>query len=336
MSHVDDGTLHAYLDGELTPVERERTDAHLAGCEACRARLQEERTLIERAGRLLGLAVPPEHAAPPLHTLRRPTGRRRFMIPLAWAATIALASGTGWYLRGFQRPAATPTETFVDTTVPVALAQSRAIDSEGYSQGRAQSRRDEAKLPASPASGLALRERTAPAAGSERAQTEPPTVATGKVASQLAAEPSPPTLRGAAAAAPAAADNAIVLTRPDRLKDLAIHRMSTTWPIIEPTRARDLLGEEPATIPGYPVHTLRSNPAVLSEIVVEQVVDSGVVLLFERRSDPVVRDARQRALAGSAATDSNERLARYVRSLRIEIAGALTADSLSKLLGLIR
>jgi len=112
--------------------------------------------------------------------------------------------------------------------------------------------------------------------------------------------------------------------------------MSTTWPIIEPKRARDLLGEEPATIPGYPVHTLRSNPAVLSEIVVEQVVDSGVVLLFERRSDPVVRDARQRALAGSAATDSNERLARYVRSLRIEIAGALTADSLSKLLGLIR
>jgi hypothetical protein len=147
---------------------------------------------------------------------------------------------------------------------------------------------------------------------------------------------SPPTLRGAAAAAPAAADNAIVLTPPDPLKDLELHRTSTTWPIIEARRARDLLGDVPAVIPGYPIQTLRSNPAVLSEIVVEQMVDNRVVLLFERRSDPFARDARRRAPAAEALADSNERLARYVRSLRIEIAGPLSADSLSKLLGLIK
>ena len=39
MSHVDDGTLHAYLDGELTPVERARLEGHVAECAACRNRL---------------------------------------------------------------------------------------------------------------------------------------------------------------------------------------------------------------------------------------------------------------------------------------------------------
>ena len=34
MSHVDDGTLHAYLDGELAPVERARFEAHVAECAA--------------------------------------------------------------------------------------------------------------------------------------------------------------------------------------------------------------------------------------------------------------------------------------------------------------
>jgi len=42
MSHVDEGLLHAYLDGELTPVERARVDDHLAGCLACRTRLDED------------------------------------------------------------------------------------------------------------------------------------------------------------------------------------------------------------------------------------------------------------------------------------------------------
>src|SRR5207244_2498041 len=50
MSHVDDGTLHAYLDGELSPAEVQGVEAHLAQCPACRGRLDEERALITRAG----------------------------------------------------------------------------------------------------------------------------------------------------------------------------------------------------------------------------------------------------------------------------------------------
>ena len=99
MSHVDDGTLHAYLDGELSPVERARVDAHVADCPPCRERLAEERSLIERADALLALATPQERPAPPLHQLRAPRPRWRFQLPLAWAATITLAFIAGWQLR---------------------------------------------------------------------------------------------------------------------------------------------------------------------------------------------------------------------------------------------
>ena len=64
MSHVDEGTLHAFLDGELSSSERAGVDAHVAQCAACRARLAEERALLERASALLGSARPIERPAP--------------------------------------------------------------------------------------------------------------------------------------------------------------------------------------------------------------------------------------------------------------------------------
>src|SRR5690349_23911478 len=65
MSHVDDGTLHAYLDGELSPPEAQGLEAHVAQCLVCRERLEEERALIARATELLARAAPPERDLPP-------------------------------------------------------------------------------------------------------------------------------------------------------------------------------------------------------------------------------------------------------------------------------
>ena len=130
-----------------------------------------------------------------------------------------------------------------------------------------------------------------------------------------------------------------MLTTPQFTADQqALHRISSSWPVIEPTRAKSVLGEEPAVIPGYPVQALRSNPDATSEILVEQLVDSGVIMLFERRSDAQTAGVRQLRPAPATAEmqKTSERLARYVRSLRVEIAGPLSADSLSALLGLIR
>jgi anti-sigma factor RsiW len=101
MSHVDDGTLHAYLDGELSPAEAQGVDAHLAQCPACRGRLEEERALITRAGELLALAAPPDRELPPFRAgdVKPPTRLWwQVRLPLAWAATVALALGIGTYL----------------------------------------------------------------------------------------------------------------------------------------------------------------------------------------------------------------------------------------------
>jgi putative zinc finger protein len=109
MSHVADGTLHAYLDGELSPAEVRSVDAHLAQCPDCHTRLAEERALIARADELLGLAAPPDRAVPPFRPGdATPPLRRQWRVrwPLAWAATVVLALGIGMYLgRGSAPPA---------------------------------------------------------------------------------------------------------------------------------------------------------------------------------------------------------------------------------------
>src|SRR5690349_14019953 len=101
MSHVDEGTLHAYLDGELPSAERATVDAHLAQCATCRATLAEERALLERASALLESARPPQRAVPPFEQVRRAPRRSPWHVrtALAWAASLALAIGLGYVLR---------------------------------------------------------------------------------------------------------------------------------------------------------------------------------------------------------------------------------------------
>ncbi|HEY6158915.1 MAG TPA: zf-HC2 domain-containing protein, partial [Gemmatimonadales bacterium] len=98
---MDDGILHSYLDGELSPAEVRGVDAHLAQCPDCRRRLEEERALIARAAELLALATPPDRALPPFRAgdVKAPTRLWwQVRLPLAWAATVTLALGIGTYL----------------------------------------------------------------------------------------------------------------------------------------------------------------------------------------------------------------------------------------------
>src|SRR5437899_2472909 len=101
MPHVDEGTLHAYLDGELPSAERKTLEAHLPECASCRTMLVEERALLDRASALLGAARPAERPAPPFEQLRPRATRRspwRVRTPVTWAASLALALGIGYYL----------------------------------------------------------------------------------------------------------------------------------------------------------------------------------------------------------------------------------------------
>lgn len=335
MSHADDGTLHAYLDGELSPVERERLDRHLADCAACRARLDEERALIERADALLALAAPPERAAPPLSELRKPRPMWVVRYPLAWAATIVLAFGVGWYLHGLPSPEAEPAVALVPRAPAITA-------------GRADvERRDEAASP--PAAAAKPADHADALASLAAPRDSLPGVGVEAPAPRVLAPQNQAALRGEGPAP--VPPTRVVLRAADRppLFDARQAPTSTTWPIIAPGPARDVLGGAPAQIPGLRVLGIRRNPADPAEIVVEQGLDSGTVVeIYQRRLAPEALDNTQAMRAQAAAiprasradtlarSASAARPARIIGALHVEIAGPLSVDSLLRLLQLVR
>ena len=54
MSHLDEGTLHALLDGELDNHEVREIQAHLGSCSACGTRLQSVKDILAESDRLVG------------------------------------------------------------------------------------------------------------------------------------------------------------------------------------------------------------------------------------------------------------------------------------------
>jgi hypothetical protein len=136
MSHLDEGTLHALLDGELDLHEVKEIQAHIGSCAACGTRLREVKEFHGESDRLVGLlevpaapsrwtAVPPdaepdpvqqprERAAPrPPRNLPRISGpaaeppplllpdsseygRGKFMRRMRWAAVLLVTVGAGY------------------------------------------------------------------------------------------------------------------------------------------------------------------------------------------------------------------------------------------------
>jgi hypothetical protein len=110
MQHVDEGTLHAYLDGALDAlaaagalphgVTRSSVEAHFHGCADCRTLLESERQVRDGArGVLLDASVSVD--TPPFELLASGsfggTTRPRRMLPLVWAASVLVAVGAGWW-----------------------------------------------------------------------------------------------------------------------------------------------------------------------------------------------------------------------------------------------
>jgi Putative zinc-finger len=131
MSHLDEGTLHALLDGELDLAEVSEVQKHLGSCVACGSRLQEVKQVLAEADRLVGaMEVPagtphnrPEPArTPPQFRNRDPeiwneptvllvpdpidpnARRKRFMRGLRWAAGIAVVLIGGRLAAGAFQP----------------------------------------------------------------------------------------------------------------------------------------------------------------------------------------------------------------------------------------
>ena len=53
MEHIDEGTIHAWLDGALPATEGTQVEVHVAGCAACAAAVAEARGLIAASSRIL-------------------------------------------------------------------------------------------------------------------------------------------------------------------------------------------------------------------------------------------------------------------------------------------
>lgn len=94
MQHLDEGTIHAWLDGELSPAEREAAEAHVASCDECRAAVAEARGFIAASSRILtaldavpGGVLPASTTSTSASRVRAP---RRFTISRAWMAAAAV------------------------------------------------------------------------------------------------------------------------------------------------------------------------------------------------------------------------------------------------------
>lgn len=319
MSHVDEGTLHAYLDGELPAAERATLEAHIAACSACRAQLTDERALVERASKLLGLAQPVERPAPPLHQLRQRRLMGRLGMPLAWAASVVLALSVGYSLRPEM------------SVIPQAAAPVVATAQEEKGKVNQVDRRSDELARGTPArlSANSTEHFVAP--------TPTPTPTPAPTAGVVATQP-PAVLRDAAPVT-AVVPSARLAVEPSAEADLSSARgrlVATEWPIIRREPARQILGTDPVGVPGLAVRGIRRSPTGDGTVLVEQQLDSATVIQVYQR--PVVAErstsaapARQ-ALGARDSYAAVDRLARFVGRLRVEIAGPLSQDSLNRLL----
>jgi len=262
MSHVDDGTLHAYLDGELAPAEAQGIEAHLAQCPRCRERLEEERALIMRAGELLALAAPPDRELPPFRAgdVRPPTRLWwQVRLPLAWAATVALALGIGSYLgRGVKQIPQAQTVSDTQRQEVQALQAPTSSDRAQRESGvkvRGATRVPPAAQPATPA--------PAPVA-----QRVPKTVA-----------PRADTAAASVAYADRAAESEARVARDPWQRGSAISLDS----------ARCVLGADPLIVPGVPIEAVYRGRHIgySGVVIVEQALDSSTMIeVINARSAP--------------------------------------------------
>jgi putative zinc finger protein len=361
MPHVDEGTLHAYLDGELPSAERKTLETHLAECASCRTQLAEERALLERASALLGATRPVERPVPPFEQLR-PTPRAlkrsvwRVRTPVAWAASIALALGLGYYLH---EPGAQPAGSMLEQQNITLYRQEderRRIEPQAAENKPAPATttpRPSRKLAAAPAPTVATippgrRDSATAAAAGARADSG---VALNREADKSAAgvvailpQAATPQLRNAAPPTVALASKAndstqlqeaLIIVDGVQASMVAASRgpTTTTWPIISRGTARTLLGTDPVGLPGL-ARQIRRSPANDGTVVVEQKIDSATTIQIFQQQNATAAFYRidTSVRADKAAVVPADRLARYVGRLRVEIAGPLSSDSLNKLL----
>jgi hypothetical protein len=244
------------------------------------------------------MALPVERPVPPFEQLRRVPKSFRLQIrtSVAWAASIALALGLGYYLHDSATRAAPSGSLDAGTIVAAAPPQEKPRRSMSQKSGERNRRKPSPDA-------LALREapRAAPPSNAVAGASAPLRDSIAASFTEV-----PPTMRAQ-------------MQRQDALSESKM--AANTWPRIDRQTAKTLLGEDPVGLPDLTTRSYRRSPDQAGVVVVEQELDNRTVIqIFQQQAAPA--SARGRA----------DRLARFVGQLRVEIGGPVSVDSLNRLL----
>ncbi|MEO5800498.1 MAG: zf-HC2 domain-containing protein [Gemmatimonadales bacterium] len=219
MPHLDEGMIHELLDGEIPSSQLPPLTAHLASCAECRHRLEQAQTLMAEADALVEILDLPTTPAVSTVTTAPEQRPRRWLAPVAWAASLAIAAGAGYAARGNLVLVSPP---------PVAVeAPQRAADSVAPTRPSAAApqvlNQPVAKAAAPPSGGkMALAETAKPSAElRERIEAAPP-----------AALPAP-ALAGAAVGALRDAVSGNAMRRADESRALSPRNAMTSKQLVD-------------------------------------------------------------------------------------------------------
>ena len=131
MQHLDEGTIHAWLDGELSPTDTEQIEAHTRECAECAQRVAEARGLIAASTRILNaLDNVPSGVVPSATLPIAPARKRRWYdrTDLRAAAALLFVAGASLIAVKAGRNKSVSLQT-VAKTESSPLAASVALDS---------------------------------------------------------------------------------------------------------------------------------------------------------------------------------------------------------------
>src|SRR5258705_36373 len=139
MQHLDEGTIHAWLDGALSPDEAARVEAHVAECPQCAAAVAEARGFIAASSRILTAL---DHVPRGVVPVARPA---RWSNPAMWraaAGVLVVAGGSLVVVRNTgNRSAATEFAKAENTSVAQPALPTAIVENSPQTQGAAGSLR---------------------------------------------------------------------------------------------------------------------------------------------------------------------------------------------------
>lgn len=361
MSHLDEGQLHELLDGELDEPARAAALAHLATCERCKAAYDEAKSFLAEADALIDavqlpatpVALAAAAAAPAatanVRDIASATRLRRYRT-VAWAASLVLAVGLGWYGSSLSRPKAEAVLKqaldSVSITAPTAAPEVANADQAVQRQARpaappapvtlpAEKSRvaaaDEAKSTSAAGAGVeeALSAATNQVAAAPPAQTAP---VAGMVASQDLRDAAPEPARAPAAFAPMAAEAR------RKENDQPLRARGPSFTRIEMEEAVRILGGSIRLIDGLsPSHILAGRAGGQVRVVYEDPPGRELWLDQARQASTGYAEGATTLLPGDTTAVAGPGGSRSLRwmdqsGFTLSLTGFLPADSLRQLM----